>query len=197
MIPNMGPETINPTQDEPNFDGPIPGENYTSDTRNYPWHRAPDLVDHDEAVEYVVSQLSEPRAFSTAMTMLEAGASLSGVVSTINMLNISNGKYPIDVSLLIAGPIARYLQLVAKQNGITADIGNEGEDEYMTVARMKAMAGIIEEESGQDTVTEAEISPNEGPSGGLMAPPTSDGVLPADTASQSAMLGYGDEEGFM
>lgn len=181
----------------PNIDGPIPGENFTADTRNYPWHRAPDLVDYDEVVEYVVGQLEEPRAFSTVITMMKAGASLTGIVSTINMINIADGKYPIDVSLLVAGPIARYVQLLAKQNGITPEIGNEDDDEYITLARVKAIAGVMDEEEATDIDFQAEISPTETASGGFMTPPSPDDVMPADMASQEAMLGYGDEEGIM
>jgi hypothetical protein len=184
---------------EPEINGPIPGENYTSDTRNYPWHRPPDMVDYDEAVEYVMQQLSEPRTFSTAMTMLEAGASLTGVVSTINMINIGDGRYPIDLSILIAGPIARYLQVMAKQSGIKALVGNEDEDEYMTLPRLKALAGVMSEgeiETPVETMpVEAPQQPVEGFSGGLMGMPTGEGPDPATEGVQSAMLGYGVEEG--
>lgn len=179
---------------QPTFDGPIPGENFTSDTRNYPWHRAPDLVDHDEAIEYVVDQMAKPEAMSAIMTLLEAGANIAGIVSTFNMVNISDGKYPIDLSILIAGPLARYLEIVAKQNGIEADMGLE-EDDLMTLTRAKALAGIIDGDDDTDIDSEAEISPNEAMSGGLMAPPTETDMEPADMASQEAMMGYGNEEG--
>ena len=36
-----------------NFDAPIPGENYTAETKNYPWHRPPDIVDYDEAIDFI------------------------------------------------------------------------------------------------------------------------------------------------
>lgn len=187
--------------DGPQMDGPIPGENYTSDTRNYPWHRPPDLVDYDDAIEFVMDQIMEPKTFSTTMTMLEAGASLTGVVSTLNMINIGDGKYPIDLSILIAGPIARYLQILAKENGITADIGNEGIDEYMTLPRMKALAGVIDEESGgmpvDDMPVEAPVEAPEELSGGLMGLPPADSIDAAPADVQGAMLGYGDEEGIV
>ena len=35
---------------------PIPGANYTSDTRNYPWHRPPDITDVDEALEHIMER---------------------------------------------------------------------------------------------------------------------------------------------
>ena len=41
--------------DQPHvFDGPIPGANFTSDERNWPWHRAPDITDTDEALETIL-----------------------------------------------------------------------------------------------------------------------------------------------
>ena len=59
----------NPTQ--PN--APIPGANYTSDTRNYPWHRPPDITDLDEALEYIMDRLTETDAGMRYMSLIEAG----------------------------------------------------------------------------------------------------------------------------
>jgi len=42
------------------FEAPIPGANFTADTRNYSWHRPPDLVDYDEAVGYMIDKIDEP-----------------------------------------------------------------------------------------------------------------------------------------
>jgi hypothetical protein len=192
---------MNDMMNAPVLDGPIPGENYTSDTKNYPWHRPPDMVDYDEAVEFVMKQLSEPRAFSMAMTYLEAGASLSGVVSTINMINISEGRYSVDLSILISGPIARYVQIIAKLRGIDAEIGGNDEDDYMTLPRAKALAGVMTDDNGEmeppmeEMPVEAPQQPVEGLSGGLMGMPTGEGLGAAPEGVQSAMLGYGSDEG--
>ena len=40
------------------FDAPIAGANYAADTRNYPWHRPPDLVNYDEGVDYLDSRIT-------------------------------------------------------------------------------------------------------------------------------------------
>ncbi len=42
-----------------NFEGPIPGENYTSDTKNYPWHRPPEFDDLDKAIDYIGKRLTK------------------------------------------------------------------------------------------------------------------------------------------
>ena len=181
------------------FDGPIPGENYTSDTRNYPWHRPPDIIDYDEAIDYVISQISEPEPMSVLLTMLEAGASIAGVVSTINMTNIGDGKYPIDLSILIAGPIARYIELYAKGSGIEIDMGVP-EDKIMTLAEAEMLAGVISDEP-EEVVEEDPVVAPEGPiqgaSGGLMGMPSGMDEMPADAGVQGAMLGYGNDEGMM
>lgn len=180
---------------QPNFDGPIPGENFTSDTRNYPWHRAPDITDYDEAIDYIISQLSEPEPMSVALTLMEGGVSVAGIVSTINMTNISDGKYPIDLSLLIAGPMARYLQLLAKQSGIDADMGI-AEDQIMTLEHVKAISGAIEDDPVGDGVPEDATAPVEADTGGLMAMPAG-GTDTAPESVQSGMLGYANDEGVM
>ena len=33
--------------------GPIPGENFTSDERNYPWHRPPEYTDMDLSLIHI------------------------------------------------------------------------------------------------------------------------------------------------
>jgi hypothetical protein len=181
------------------FDGPIPGENYTSDTRNYPWHRPPDIADYDQAIDYVIQQISEPEPMSAVLTLLEAGASIAGVVSAINMSNISDGKYPIDLSILIAGPIARYIELYAKGSGIEIDMGTP-EDKIMTLAEAEVLAGVLSDEDQPITEEDALTAPQEpvqGMSGGLMGMPTGQESMPASEGVQQSMLGYGNDEGMM
>ena len=52
------------------LDAPIPGGNYTSDTRNYSWHRPPDLVDYDQAVDYLINKIDEPEQIELVFAML-------------------------------------------------------------------------------------------------------------------------------
>lgn len=175
------------------FDGPIPGENYTSDTKNYPWHRPPDIADYDEAIDYVIRQISEPEPMSAVLTLLEGGASIAGVVSAINMANIGDGKYPIDLSILIAGPIARYVELYAKGGGFEIDMGIP-EDEIMTLTQANALAGIIGDGGAEeDMPVGGSVAATEGPSGGLMGLPPTEGVEAAPEGVQNAMLGFGSE----
>jgi len=174
------------------FDGPIPGENYTSDTRNYPWHRAPDITDYDEAVEYVIRDLSTPSKISMIYTMMEAGTSISGIVSIVNMLNISNGKYAVDLSILIAGPVARFLEIAAKENGIEPDLGVPEEPIY-TLEMFRAMQGVSDNENKPPVEQPAEPAAAPMEDGGLMAMAAA-ADEPATPDTQASMLGYDAED---
>lgn len=185
---------------KPRFDGPIPGENYTSDTRNYPWHRPPQITRYDDAVEYVVNKISEEKSITAITSLMEAGANLTTLVSMINMINVGNGKYPIDLSILIAGPVARYLKIIADRNDIDVKIGNEDERQVITLEYLKGMAGIADDlaESDEDnTVSDEQTAPVRGeqlPAGGLMGVSEENVSQTASATEQQSMLGYDDEE---
>lgn len=185
---------------KPRFDGPIPGENYTSDTKNYPWHRPPDITDYDEAVEYVVNKISEQKAVTALTSLMEAGANLTTLVSMINMINVGRGKYPIDISILIAGPIARFIKIIADKNDIDVKVGNEDERQVITLEYLKGMAGFAEDIVGDDDQTESSdavtesVSRDQLPSGGIMGVSEENVSQTASATEQRAMLGLTDDD---
>ena len=52
------------------FDFPIAGANYAADTRNYPWHRPPDIVSYDEGVDYLIRKMNEPEELELVIRTL-------------------------------------------------------------------------------------------------------------------------------
>ena len=170
---------------------PIPGSNYTSDTRNYAWHRPPDIVDYDEAVSYLIDKIDEPEQKELVFAMLGIDAHITTVVSTILMQAISKGKVGIDLAILIAGPLARYIEIIAKDVGIKYEMGIEDKDRVViTPTLLKASLGIVEQEDEVEPMQMQE-APSEAPVGGLMAMPEDGGV--ASQEEQSEMLGNTEE----
>ena len=55
------------------LDGPIPGANYTSDTKNYPWHRPPDFTNLDDAIEDSVKKLTRKKSVFGLISMMQNG----------------------------------------------------------------------------------------------------------------------------
>ena len=168
------------------LDAPIPGGNYTTDTRNYSWHRPPDLVDYDEAIGYLIEKIDEPEQIELVYAMLGIDAHITTVVTTILLQAISKGKIGIDLAILIAGPLARYIEISAKDVGIKYEMGVEDKDRVIiTPTLLKASLGIIDPEDEEEAVVEQEVVSEE-PTGGLMAMPTD---MAASSDEQAEMLG--------
>lgn len=111
------------------FDGPIPGENFTSDTRNYPWHRPPEFSNPDQVVEWLSKMLTKKEGAFFVLTMLGFGMPVATIVSTILMKGISQGKWSIDTALLSAGPISHMIVLIAKKENMEFTLGTD--DDYV------------------------------------------------------------------
>jgi antitoxin component of RelBE/YafQ-DinJ toxin-antitoxin module len=176
------------------FDAPIAGENFTSDTRNYPWHRPPEITDYDDGVDYIIEKLGEKEQAELTYSMLEIGLPITTVVSSMLMQGISKGKFPIDIAILIAGPLARYIEIIAKKNDIKYEMGIEEKNRQpITPTSLKMALGIFEEDEDE----EVEL-PEESPEGaeGFMAPPTDvdDSASPEEQASMLGQIEEDEEE---
>tara|TARA_R110002072_G_scaffold22159_5_gene77687 strand:+ start:980 stop:1555 length:576 start_codon:yes stop_codon:yes gene_type:complete len=168
------------------LDAPIPGGNYTSDTRNYSWHRPPDLVDYDQAVDYLINKIDEPEQIEVVFAMLGIDAHITTVVTTILLQAVSKGKIGIDLAILVAGPLARYIEISAKDVGMKYELGVENKDRVIiTPSLLKASLGIIEQDDEELEVPEEE-APLEEPTESLMAMPAD---MTAPQNEQDAMLG--------
>lgn len=105
------------------FEGPIPGENYTSDTKNYPWHRPPEVTDMDKAIELIARKvMSEPLCFNI-ITMLEVGVPVISITGIILMQGIGAGKWTPDYAIMLAGPTCHIIMIMAESYGVKYTTG--------------------------------------------------------------------------
>lgn len=105
------------------LDGPIPGENYTSDTKNYAWHRPPEFTEPDQAIEYLSGVMLDEDGSSALLSMVEAGIDLLSIAQIIILKAVSAGKFSIDLGLLLAGPIVHILILMARGYEVEYEVG--------------------------------------------------------------------------
>ena len=173
------------------FEAPIPGANLVADTRNYPWHRPPDITDYDEAVNYMIDRITQEEQAEMIYSLMELDAPVFAIVSGLLMQAIARGKFQIDLAILIAGPIARYIQIWADDEGYKYEMGLDDPNRVrVTPTILKVALGIVDDEDEEEEVKEPVVMP----AGGLMGAPEE---LPEGTASddeQAAMLGLiGDE----
>lgn len=114
-----------PLTDKPN--GPIPGENYTADTKNYPWHRPPDHVNIDDMILASMKQLTTREGTYGLLDSLEMGISVVQAATMFVISGIGAGKWAVDHAILLAGPVAKIMQIMADGAKIKYQMGLEDE----------------------------------------------------------------------
>lgn len=180
---------------KPRFDGPIPGENYTADTRNYPWHRPPQFSGYDEAIDAMIDRLNSDKEGELIYSLLELEVPVYLIVSNFLMRHIMRGFIPIDIAILMAGPMARMVEIIGKNNGQSPNMETEDPNRVtITPTFLKLQAGGIE--NLQDIPEEDRPEADEEEGMGLMAAAPQDIVEVAPDDEQAAMLGMtaDDEE---
>lgn len=120
------------------FAAPIPGANYTSDTKNYPWHRPPEVTNLDDAIELAFKKLTEENAASGLLTMIEMGSTIAELTHTFVLSGIGAGKWTPDFAILLAGPVSHIIYLMAKGYGLDPDMGIDQKIRPPTKAFFKA-----------------------------------------------------------
>lgn len=177
---------------DPKQAGPVPGENYTSDTRNYPWHRPPEIETYDGTVEYIMDRMTDETTAEIVYSLMKMGRPLTNIVAGLMMQGIGRGKFQIDMAVLAAGPVFRYLQALAEAEGISHETGLDRKRVPITSVTLKRLMGVVDDE-GVDALesdTEARTAPSEG----LMGKPSLEDTVEAPAEEQAAMLGMTAEE---
>ena len=174
------------------IDAPVPGANLLADTRNYPWHRPPDITDYDEAVSYMISRISQEEQAELVYSLLQIDTTVTTVVSGLLMQSIAKGKIPIDLAILISGPVARYIEVIAQPNGYKYDMGTDTSDRVkITPTLLKMAMGIVEDDDDEEMEDTPEEVVSAIPEGGLMGAPMDQDKMTASEEEQASMLGMG------
>lgn len=129
--------------------GPIPGENFTSDTKNYPWHQPPEYVDVNKALDYISQKLTDFKRANGILTIVEMGVPLTRIADMILTAGIGEGKWTPDFALLLAGPTTRMIELICIGFEVEYTIGiEEDEDDFVTSTFFKEDMKLKERNSG-------------------------------------------------
>lgn len=133
------------------FEMPIPGENYTSNTKNYPWHRPPEHTTIDSAVEYLSTTLQDEESSMAIISMLEMGISVVAITDIIVTKGLEQGKWQVDLGLLLAGPIAHIIVLLAKGYDVEYEMGIGTNRNYPTKQLFKEVKKSTNKKPSKDT----------------------------------------------
>jgi len=124
------------------FDGPIPGENFTSDTKNYPWHRPPQHTELDDAIEDAYKTLLEKNASVSIITPLELAVPAVQIADMFCTSGIGKAKWTVDFALLMAGPVTHIIYLMGKSYGVSVDLGIDDGFKAPTTAFFKEVKQV-------------------------------------------------------
>lgn len=119
------------TESDP-FAKAVPGYSLTGSPGKWPWERPPQFTNPDDAIEYILDQVEEPRATERYTKLMIAGVSIEEIVTSIAIAGFQEGFYNPDVAELIKMPLAIYFMNMAEENEImvnvfaTADGGPDG-----------------------------------------------------------------------
>lgn len=179
--------------------GPIPGENFTSDTKNYPWHRPPEFDSLDKAIEYSVKKLTNQGTSLKMLTLMKNDVPVSAITEMFLMGGIMRGKWTVDYALLMAGPVSHILSMMAKASKIKYRMGIDDPKPKYTDAYFREMKKVTPEEgeaglavSGMIETSLGDISEEESDqptrSGGFMAGAMTGNVESTPLESQEPSL---------
>lgn len=128
------------------FSAPIPGQSLTTEPKNFPWERPPEIVDPEEAIQMHITRLSDPEMLEAALNLLEfEELDIQTVTKGILRGAVSKGIHSIDVGLIVAPIIHEYLKQAARAVGINAEDGFEDKeakkqrDDYVVTNRARKM----------------------------------------------------------
>ena len=171
--------------------GPIPGEHLTSEERNYPWHREPDFDDLNVAMDFVVEQLEEDDVLFSGLNMLENGVTVAEITQLFLMGKMMEGRFTLDYALLLAGPVAKYISIMAEKFNVPAPMGVDSNYMYIPKGLVEGAARDQERIDEIKSIQRQEEIASD--SEGLMSDITG-GADIATEEEQAAMLGYSNEE---
>ena len=144
------------------FERPIPGQSLTTEPKNAPYERPPEIVDPIEAIDVHIDNLLKPGAMEDVLYFLEFGVDLVTMVQGILRAAVLEGIHSIDVSLIIAPVIHEYIKGFADAADLDYDEGFENEGAKKALAyrrdvdRAKKMLEELRKQEGEEIPTTME-----------------------------------------
>lgn len=150
------------------FQRPIPGQSLTVEKGSRPWEKPPRFPNPDDAMEYFMDKLTQPKNAARVFALLEQGAEVETITSPIIMAGFVEGMYSPDVAMLIAGPLAGFVKVMGEDQGINVKSRSDNP------ARDLSLAKLVDKDEPMGTEPVQMMSEGTDTQGGLMGMPMTD-----------------------
>ena len=137
--------------------GPIPGANFTSDTKSYPWHQPPEFTNINKALDMLADKITEFKVANALMTFVEMGAPLYKVSSMVLMQGVAEGKWTPDFALLLAGPLTRMIEMICIGFEVEYDVGIDDDPNDFETGTFFELQAKAETPSGNFKLLDQEL----------------------------------------
>ena len=144
------------------FERPIPGQSLTTEPKNAPYERPPEISNPVEALDAHIENLLKPGAMEDVLYFLEYGIDLVTLVQGILRGAVIEGIHSIDVSLIIAPVIHEYIKGFADAADLDYDEGFENDEAKRALSyrrdrdRAKKMLDELRQQEGEEIPTSME-----------------------------------------
>ena len=107
----------------------IPGQGLTNDPDNpYPWEKAPEFVELDESLRYLLEIITSKEAYVSLIDMMDDGTPLMEITQVLLFQGFTEGKWNPDLMMILAEPLCYMLLALAERADIDPVIYS-GEDD--------------------------------------------------------------------
>lgn len=111
------------------LNGPIAGSSWTDRPKNARWENPPEDTDPEIALQKVLDGINKPEVLDDLSVLMEIGFPLMALRDTLNTMNVMEGRYSLDVSLIISDILLQQLKTIGDELDIDYVIGDEVPDE--------------------------------------------------------------------
>ena len=110
---------------------PIPGQGLTNDPDSpHPWEKAPEFVELDESLRYLLEIITSKEAYSALINMMADGTPLMEITQVLLFQGFTEGKWNPDLMMILAEPLCYMLLALCERSDIDPVIYDaENEDD--------------------------------------------------------------------
>ncbi len=137
------------------FQGAIPGESLTKELGSNPTELPSQFADPNDALEYLMDKLTEPRQVTRLVLMLKKDVPVEYIARAVVFQGFSTGKWTPDVGMLMVRIVIAMIIAIATQKGVSPKIFNPDKeqdeflDQFLDMAEEpSAPAGLGEQTGG-------------------------------------------------
>lgn len=128
-------------------DAPIPGQSLTSKPGSFPYEKPPKYADPDKAMAAILNSVTDEKVAYKLLNLMEVGVPVYSIVTSFLISGFTEGKWSVDVALLLMEPFTALLLRMAEAAKITPEIGVPEDDDPTLEQVVKKRVKISEEQA--------------------------------------------------